>query len=109
MMKRRAVYRKRIRVLLIVLMMLAAFFSGFLGHTLLSARAAEKNVKELHRYYTSIQLKPGDSLWDIAKTYSAGTGYSTAEYVKELRRVNGLSSDEIRSGDYITIVYFEED
>lgn len=107
-MKRRAVYRKRMRSALIVLMMLAAFFSGFFGHTLLSARAAEKGGKEQNRYYTSIQLKPGDNLWDLARVYSAGTGYTTAEYVRELKRMNGLSSDQIRSGDYITIVYFDE-
>ena len=105
-MRRREAYRKKMKSFLIALMMLAAFFSGFFGHTLLSARAAEKGGKELNRYYTSIQLQPGDSLCDIAKTYSAGTCYSTAEYVKELKRMNGLSSDEIRSGDYITIVYF---
>ena len=105
-MRRREAYRKKMRSFLIALMMLAAFFSGFFGHTLLSARAAEKGGKELNRYYTSIQLQPGDSLWDIAKTYFAGTCYSTAEYVRELKRMNGLSSDEIRSGDYITIVYF---
>ncbi len=107
-MNRRRVAARRTRRLVIALLMVAAFCSGFFGHTLLSAHAEEKKAPELNRYYTSIQLKRGDSLWDIAQTYAEGSGYTTQEYVNELKRINRLHSEDIHSGEYLTIVYFDE-
>lgn len=105
-MKRRVV-KRQMKHFLIVLLMVLAFCSGFFGHTLLNARAAEDLV-ENERYYTSIQLKQGDSLWSIAERYMEGSGYSAAEYVEELKRMNGLKEEQIHSGEYLTVVYFTE-
>jgi len=104
--KRRAA--RRMRRYLIALLMVAAFCSGFFGHTLLSAHAEEETKPVLNRYYTSIQLKRGDSLWDIAHTYAKGSGYTIREYVEELKRMNGLSGEEIHSGEFLTVMYFAE-
>lgn len=94
--------------LLIILMMAAAFTFGFFGQNLLSAQAQEEDIPELNRYFTSIQIQDGDSLWDIAGRYSEGSGYSRREYVEELKRMNGLRHDRIHSGEYLTVVYFAE-
>jgi len=93
---------------LMIGMMLAAFYSGFFGHTLMNAHAEEKVQPELNRYYTSIQIRQGDSLWDIAKQYSQGSGLSVKEYMKELKQMNGLCNENIHAGEYLTIVYFTE-
>lgn len=108
MRSKRRIAARRMRRLIIALMMAAAFCSGFFGHTLLSAHAEEKSAEPLNRYYTSIQLKSGDSLWDIARTYADRSGYSMVEYVEELKRMNGLKGEEIHSGEYLTVVYFAE-
>lgn len=105
---RRRMLRKRMRDLMIVLIVIISFFSGFFGHTLLSARAEEEKSEPLNRYYTSIQLKQGDSLWNIANAYAGGSGYTTREYVDELKRMNGLSSESIHAGEFLTVVYFAE-
>ena len=42
------------------------------------------------RYYKSIELKSGDTLWDIAETYAAACGLSIPEYVQELKASMGL-------------------
>lgn len=94
--------------LLIAFTMAAAFASGLFGRTLLNAHAEEKNQTELARYFTSIQIQKGDSLWDIARRYSEGSGYSVQEYIEELKRMNGLQYDDIHSGEYLTVVYFAE-
>lgn len=104
----RRIARRRIRNLTIVILMILAFCSGFFGHTLLNAHAEEQYVKPLNRYYTSIQLEQGDSLWNIAGRYLEGSGYSRKEYVEELKRMNGLQDERIHSGSYLTIVYFAE-
>lgn len=104
----RRIVRRRIRNLTIAILMILAFCSGFFGHTLLNAHAEEQYVKPLNRYYTSIQLEQGDSLWNIAGRYLEGSGYSRKEYVEELKRMNGLQDERIHSGSYLTIVYFAE-
>lgn len=105
---KRRIAARRMRRFFIALMMIAAFCSGFFGHTLLSAHAEEKGAQAPNRYYTSIQLKNGDSLWDIAHTYAGGSGYTVREYVEELKRMNGLDSEDIHSGEYLTVMYFTE-
>ena len=103
-MSRRAV-RRRVRRFMIAALVILAFFSGFFGHTLLNARAEEKNARTAERYYTSVQLKQGDTLWSLAEQYGEGIGYSQKEYVEELRRINGLRDEQIHSGGYLTVVY----
>lgn len=105
-MKTRRTANRRFRSFTVILLMILAFCSGFFGHTLLNARAEEEETPKLNRYYTSVQLRQGDSLWDIARQYSSGSGYSCREYVEELKRMNGLTSEQIHSGEYLTVVYF---
>lgn len=107
-MKTRNHGKRRLRNFTIILLMILAFCSGFFGHTLLNARAEEEQLPELKRYYTSVQLHQGDSLWDLAEQYRVGSGYSRTEYVEELKRMNGLKSEQIHSGEYLTVVYFAE-
>lgn len=100
--------RRRIRNFTIVILMIVAFCSGFFGHTLLRAHAEEEYVKPVKKYYTSVQLKKGDSLWGIADKYLEGSGYSKKEYVEEIKRMNGLKDDQLHAGEFITVVYFAE-
>lgn len=106
--RQRVMVKRSIRNLTVVLLMILAFCSGFFGHTLLSAHAEEKPVKPLNRYYTSIQLEAGDSLWGIADQYADGTRYSTREYLDELKCVNGLKCEEIHAGEFLTVFYYAE-
>mgnify|MGYP000658189796 CR=1 FL=1 len=59
------------------------------------------------KYYTSIHLKDGDTLWSIAQTYCADSEESVEEYVRELRQMNSLSDDHIDAGHYLTIRYYK--
>ena len=107
-MKTRRTIRHGLSNLITILLIVFAFCSGFFGHTLLNARAEEKQQPQLHRYYTSIQIRQGDSLWNLAEQYRPGSGYSSQEYIDELKRMNGLKSEELHSGEYLTVVYFAE-
>lgn len=104
----RRVLRRRMRNLMIVLLMVAAFLSGFFGRTLLNSHAEEAFIRPVQRYYTSIQIQSGDSLWNIAERYLEGSGYSPREYVDEIKRMNGLKGEEIHAGEFLTVVYFAE-
>ncbi|MCI9534854.1 MAG: LysM peptidoglycan-binding domain-containing protein [Lachnospiraceae bacterium] len=106
-MKRRA-RRKKIQKFVVILLVATAFFTGFFGRTLFDAYAKENRTDSLNRYYTSIRLKPGDNLWNIASRYAEGSEYTVAEYVQELKRMNNLRDEQVHSGEYLTIVYFSE-
>lgn len=106
--RQRLLVKRSIRNLTVVILMILAFLSGFFGHTLLNARAEEEPLVPQNRYYTSIQLKAGDSLWKIADRYADKSRYSTAEYMQELKEINGLKSEAIHSGEFLTVFYYGE-
>jgi len=59
------------------------------------------------KYYTSVQIENGDTLWSISKKYKPD-GISTKEYVEDLKSMNSLASDNIDSGKYLTIYYYKD-
>jgi len=58
------------------------------------------------KYYTSIQIKNGDTLWSIAKKYITDDYNNIQEYIDEVKSINQLGPDDIHSGQYLTIPYY---
>lgn len=52
---------------------------------------------------TSVQIEEGDSLWSLASEYYTAEFSSVADYITEIKRMNGLSSDTLYAGSYILI------
>ena len=67
--------------------------------------ANSKKEENIYKYYTSIEIKPGDTLWSIADEYCHDMNLSVQDYIKEVKRLNHLSSDSITSGQYLTVMY----
>lgn len=73
----------------------------------MSAKA--KELPAGYKYYTSIVVEKGDTLWDIANHYIT-PGYSDiSEYIGEVKSLNHLTGDEIHAGEYLTIPYYSDD
>ena len=79
--------------------------SCLLGKTLVTASGEERESGS-DRYYTNIEIRPGDSLWSIAERYRANSGMEVRQYISELKEINGLVSDSIEAGDSLTVVYY---
>ena len=67
--------------------------------------ARENRNETSYTYYKSIEIQPGDTLWDIAED-TMPSGYdSTADYVEVLKDMNGLTADDIQAGHDLIIAY----
>lgn len=58
------------------------------------------------KYYRTVEITSGDTLWDIAETYMDDNYDSVKDYVQELKEVNHLTSDVIQDGQYLTVTYY---
>ena len=69
--------------------------------------ASSRDNKPLHKYYTSIQIEKGDSLWTLSDKYIVDGVYSKDDFIKETSELNHLTNqDELHAGDYLTIAYY---
>ena len=106
---RRKVKRQReIRrnILLAVAATLVLMIFVFSYHTLISA-ASTNTDNVSYKYFTSIQVEAGDTLWSIAEEYADEDHYaSNKEYINEVKMMNKLKNDDIVSGQYLVIPYY---
>ena len=76
--------------------------SGFLSN-------AKGNEANYYKYYTSITIMPGDSLYSLAETHMDNHFNSSDEYIKEIRIVNQLEDDSLTAGMNLIIPYYSTD
>ena len=62
--------------------------------------------KEAYKYYTSIRIESGDTLWDIAGRYMTNEYKDRKEYMKEVCSINHISENEIHAGQFLVIPYY---
>lgn len=87
--------------------MITIVLFGFLINHKTSVSAAPEHT--LNKYYTSIEIQPGDTLWDIADTYQT-EGYSSRNaFLKEIQELNHIDASNITSGCYLIIPYYAEE
>lgn len=110
-------YRKKIRrqkeirrnIILAIVAAAVLMIFAFSFHTFTSLASTEdKEVS--YKYFTSIQIESGDTLWSIAEEYADAAHYdSKNDYIKEVKSINNLRNDEIMSGQYLVIPYYSYD
>lgn len=91
-------------------------FAGLLVSVLIcsvvfgSIRAQAASSDITYKYYTSVAIEPGDSIWKIAQEYKTEECGDMDAYVAEICKLNHISStDPIHSGQYLTVPYYSED
>lgn len=76
---------------------------------LTKANTADDTEKVYYKYYTQIEIQGGDSLWSIAGRYMENGPYeSRNDYMKEVIKLNQLSSTKILKGQYLVVPYYED-
>ncbi|MFG6325866.1 MAG: LysM peptidoglycan-binding domain-containing protein [Lachnospiraceae bacterium] len=89
--------------------MLAALTSAIIvisAIIIINTVTAQGDGIEKEKRYKSIMIEYGDTLWDIAKEYYDSSLYTIPEYIEELKSINRLECDSIKSGSYIVVSYF---
>lgn len=106
--KREAVVRRQRSILAIVFIFLVAV-GILLGTKMNTFASSDKDIASYHKYYKSIQIESGDTLWTIADDNIAGFNIEKNDYIKEVCEINEISKDNIHAGDYIVVPYYSQD
>ena len=105
--------RKRVvgfqRLFIILSVIFIVSLAILLGNGIKALANSASETYPPQKYYTSLYIEPGDSLWTIAETYSAGSEMTIEEYVDDVIAINRLESTEIHYGSYLIVPYFSSE
>lgn len=76
----------------------------------LSYRAIKSNASSGFKYYTSITVNTGDTLWNIADEYIDYDFYKNKNsYISEVKHINHLEEDTISAGQTLVVPYYSSE
>ena len=90
-------------IMLIAALIITVSLSGIF---IVNASDSESDNK-VNRYYTSISVKPEQTLWDIAEEYC--NNEDKISYINEIMSMNNMDADTIYSGRNILIYYYSDE
>lgn len=97
------VYNNRRTVVLGFIIFIAMVVIGIYVSTItVEAKTKVHKVK----YFTSVYIEEGDSLWSIANDYYTDDYTDIQSLIDEIKKSNNLSSDNITAGCYLVIPYY---
>ena len=70
------------------------------------SKAQGPDTPVYYKYYTSIRIEAGDTLWSLADAYADENFKSKESFIKEVVRTNHLLDDNICEGDYLIVPYY---
>ena len=104
--RRNYFYEKHLLLLLATLLLMFVF-AWVLSEKTNISQVKSSSVEEPYKYYTSVQVKQGDSLWSIASSYMTAECGEVSAYIDEIKELNHLSNDAIHAGEYLLVPYYE--
>ena len=103
--RRQRELRKNMRLSLLtacLVIILSFTVNGFLSN------AETDGDDMMFKYYKSIMIDNGDTLWSIALENKI-PDMDTKSFVEEIKSINGLRSDSITSGNYLIVPYYSSE
>ncbi|MBO5291740.1 MAG: LysM peptidoglycan-binding domain-containing protein [Lachnospiraceae bacterium] len=70
------------------------------------SNAKDQDEPVYYKYYSSIVVESGDTLWSIAREHMGSQYETTSDYVKEVMQMNSLTNDKIVAGQHLVIPYY---
>ncbi len=98
----------RSRKMLITGFLLIIMFIAFILGSIIVKAQNNHNANRRQIKYSNIVVQDGQTLWDIAEEHIDNSQFdSIYEYMDSLKKLNGLTSNNIYSGQNIIITYYE--
>lgn len=99
----------QLRAAAALLSFVAVIFLLIFHFTPQNTQADSEPKAPTYKYYTSIRVSSGDTLWDIANEYRTEEYSSISSYISEVREINHLKSNQITDGMYLCVPYYSEE
>ncbi len=80
-----------------------------IGVILLQTMNVQGSSKPQYKYYTSVEVSSGDTVWSIAQRYMDDSYTDIHEYIAEIEDINGISGSDITAGNYIIVPYYSDE
>ena len=106
--KREVTVRRQKGILAIAIIAVVAL-GILLGTSMNALASSDKDIASYNKYYVSIRVESGDTLWTIADEYVDGFNIEKSEYIEEVCQINEISKNDIHAGDYIVVPYYSQD
>lgn len=99
--------RRNLSMLMMTVVLTVGFSVMFFSF---KAKAQSSETPLFYKYYKSITVGGGDTIWDFAKLYADTDFYESYEcYIKEVMDINHLKDDQIVYGQHIIIPYYSNE
>ena len=90
------------KICISIIFMLLIICSGII---IANAAVSDDVKSDQNKYYTSISIEKGDTLWSIASNYVSGPK-TISNYVNDLKEINNLQTDCIYQGQNLIVYYY---
>lgn len=95
------------KIAIFICSIIASIMIFFIIFGTINTQAALNKIST--KYYTSVRIKSGDTLWTIANDYITDEYADINEYIEEICTINHISKDMIHAGKYIVVPYYASD
>lgn len=66
-----------------------------------------RQTPKTYKYYTSVEIESGDTLWSIASEYYLNNNYEDIrDYIHELKQLNHMTGDKLIVGEKLVVSYY---
>ena len=98
----------RKRILISVAFMIAILMISL--HTFSLVGKAQGDKEQQYKYYTSVRLNYGDTLWSVASKYMDKEHYDHLSYIAEVKKINHITDgDDVVAGKMIIVPYYSSE
>ena len=71
-------------------------------------KASSDGTSQRNKFYTSLYVNCGDTLWSIADEYITEEYSDTYEYINEVMSINNMHDSGIKAGMKLCVPYYAE-
>ena len=108
--RRRKQIRRNLICMVLALVLTSALIIGIVLSFRMTSNAQPGKAELSFKYYTSIEVAEGETLWSIAECHADAHYADIRDYVDEVVRINHLwDEDRLLAGQRLIIPYYSEE